>query len=930
MRAIILLLVVVLSGGLAEAAGPEQGPVGRESGTVHGRVVDVTEQILPGATVDVEPRGLRLTTDHEGRFTASNLPAGTYDFKISYVGFKVDDEQVKVQAGADVAVEARLQPQAAESVTVTATRAFGEVSALNQQKAAQNIVDVLPAEVIRSLPNTNVADAIGRLPSVSLERDEGEGKYVQVRGLEPRYTNGAINGAHIPSSEASGRQLKLDAIPSDLVGAIELHKTLSADQDGDAIGGSINLVTKTANQRLFTVGATGGYTDLQNGRYVYQLDGTYADRFGPERKLGLVIGGTYDWNGRGIDDIEPGVGMSSLPDGSSVPTFNAIDYRLYQYERKRLGAAGGLDYRLGPSSGLYFRGLFSEFHNYGDRWVTSAEAGDFLTPALTNDGGGFSGNVQNRRPDEQTYSVSVGGAHDLRTVLLDYNLSYSHGRQNVLDARQADIDGPSAAFRVDGSDPFFPQFTPLGGVEQLDATQYVMSGYRITNERTADGDAAVAANLAFPYRAGGHDGQLKLGGKYRDEHKTNAFANQRFKANGKPGFLVSEGPANLDVNNYYFGRYPQGPNLSLAAATAFFDANPGAFVEQFAAEALTNEPNNYDVKEKVAAFYAKDTTQFGRLRLEAGVRVEHTSGNYDGFQVNQDTLAATASNKSVDYTNVLPSILLKYEVDANTNLRAVYGWAIARPDYSDLVPTFQISDRRKAIDAGNPDLEPTRGQSYDLLFEHYLKAVGVIAVGGFYKQLRDPIYAGSVSTIASGAFAGYELTQPVNGPSAKIYGFEATWQQRLGFLPGALSGLGIAANYTYTDSKATFDPTTGRTGTARLQRTTPNELNLNLTYDRGPVSFRGAVTYNAATIWAYQFADGADGGLHGPSGDTYLYPHTQVDAQASYTFRSGLQVIASGLNLNNQVFGFYNGDPVWNIQREFYGPTFFLGFKLNR
>src|SRR5262249_44046790 len=286
---ISLALAVAVSSALVGPALAEQGASGsgRDSGTLSGQVVDATGQALPGATVDIEPRGLRLATDHEGRFTASGLPAGEYRLKVSYVGFKAEEEAVKVDAGAHVSVEPRLQPQVSESVTVTDSRAYGEVSALNQQKSAQNIVNVLPAEVITSLPNTNVADAIGRLPSVSLERDEGEGKYVQVRGLEPRYTNGSINGAHIPSSERNRRQLKLAAIPSDIIGSIELHKTLSADQDGDAIGGSINFVTKTAgNQQAFTIGAQGGYTDLQGGRYVYQYSGTYSNRFGPDKKLG--------------------------------------------------------------------------------------------------------------------------------------------------------------------------------------------------------------------------------------------------------------------------------------------------------------------------------------------------------------------------------------------------------------------------------------------------------------------------------------------------------------------------------------------------------------------------------------------------------------------------------------------------------------------
>jgi TonB-dependent receptor len=910
----------------------------REPGVIDGQVSDTSKSPLPGARVQIEPRGLRLATDREGRFLARNLPAGEYKVRISYVGFKDDEVSTTVEPGGRAVVHVELVPHVSEEITVTAPRARGEAAALNQQKTAQNIVDVLPADVITSLPNTNVADAIGRLPSVSLERDEGEGKYVQVRGLEPRYTNGAINGVHIPSSESSGRQLKLDAIPSDLVGAIELHKTLSADQDGDAIGGSLNFVTKIAgSQPQRTIGAQGGYTDLQGGRYVYQINGTLAQRFGPDQKLGLVVGGTYDWNGRGIDDIEPGVSMVALPDGHSTAAFNGIDYRLYQYQRLRFGGAGGLDYRLDPNSSLYLRGLFSEFHNYGDRWVTSASAGDFLTPLLTNDSGAFSGSVQDRRPNEQIYSVSAGGKHLLDKAILDYNLSYSHSRQNVVDARQADTDGPGSAFLVQPSflldpanDGFFPTFTPQRGVDQLDATQYVLSGYRITNEKTANRDAAVSADVAFPYRAGEHSGEIKIGGKYRDEHKTNAIDDRRFDANGNPAFLVSQGEQSLDVSDYYFGRYPQGPNLSLDAATAFFNGHPGAFDEDFEREALTNKPNDYDVKEKITAFYVKDTTQLGKLRLEAGVRVEHTNASYDGFAVNEDTLAVTSSNGAAKYTSTLPSVSLKYEIDSETNVRAVYGWAIARPDYADVVPTFQVSDTRQQVATGNPNLKPTKAQSYDLLFEHYLAAVGVISAGGFYKDLKDPIYPGAVTTIASGPFAGYEQTQPINGPKAKVYGAEVTWQQHFGFLPGFWSGFGIMANYTYTGSKATFDPSTGRSGTARLQRTTPNEFNVDLTYDKGRFSIRGAVTYNAATIWAYQYTDGAEGGPTGPNGDTYLYSHTQIDAQASYTLSNGLQLIASGLNLNNQVFGFYNGRPQLMIQREFYGPTFFLGFKLNR
>jgi TonB-dependent receptor len=912
-----------------------------DRGRIHGSVADLGGYVLPGATIHVDPGDLSTRADREGSFTLANLAPGAYKVETSYIGFQPATEDVTVPSGGEIKLEFKLHPaDLNESVTVTASRIRGEVEALNQQKSADNIVDVLPADVITSLPNLNVADAIGRLPSVSLERDEGEGKYVQVRGLESRYTNATVNGAHIPSSEAFGRNLKLDAIPSDLVGTIELHKTIAPDQDGDAIGGSINLVTKIAgDQPSFSVSTEGGYTNIVGGRYLTQFEGTYAGRFGPDKRLGLVLGGTYDWNGRGINDLEPGPGVTQLPDGSNLNTIaGGIDFREYRYKRSRYGAAGGLDYRLGSNSSLYLRGLFAEFHNYGDRWVTSVAPGAFLTPTLTDDTGGYSGNVQNRKPDEQTYSVSAGGKHDLGTVVLDYNLSYSHARQDRLDERQAGEDGPLAAFSVDTSDVFLPKFTPLGNVDPLDASKYSISNFQILNNRTADRDAAAALDLAFPYKAGGRVAEFKVGGKYRDEHKTNDLNQKYFNATGNPTFLVSQGiDSSVSDPNFYGGAYPQGPNLSLDAATRFFQTNPGAFAEDISKEHVRSDPNNYDVTEKVAAFYVKNSITFDQLHVVAGARVERTDAVYDGFRVNLDAsnhwLSTQPANGAAKYTNVLPSIQFRYEVDGNTNVRLAYGWAVSRPNYADLVPSLQVQNANvflKQVTAGNPNLRPTKGQNYDLLFEHYLGSVGVLSAGVFYKDLKDPIYPGSETMLVSGPFAGYTQVQPINGPKAKIYGAEATWQQHLTFLPGILSGLGITANYTYTDSKATFDPTTGRTGTARLQRTTPNEFNLGITYDKGGFSIRGAVTYNSATIFGYQFTDGADGGLTGPAGDTYLFAHTQIDAQGSYTLKNGLQFFVSALNINNEPFGFYNGSEQFFIQREFYRPTVSVGFKLNR
>jgi TonB-dependent receptor len=446
--------------------------------------------------------------------------------------------------------------------------------------------------------------------------------------------------------------------------------------------------------------------------------------------------------------------------------------------------------------------------------------------------------------------------------------------------------------------------------------------------------------VSIPFKIGNNTSTFKFGGKYRDDERTNVFNDFAFVANGSKNITLAQVLSSFSNPNYYFGLGGLGPLPDLDAATNIFNSNPGAFSSDPIAEAAQNASNNFTTGEKISAGYAMDTLQLGSLRVQAGVRVEHTSANYTGFQtlydVNGNYVGATPVAATTTYTDVDPSVQLRYEIDKDTNIRAVYGQGIARPDIVDLVPTIYVSDQNRQLSEGNPHLVPTRSKSYDLLFEHFLGSVGLISAGGFYKSLSNPIYSGT-QLLTSGQFAGFLQSSPVNGPSAKVYGVEVAWQQHLTFLPGWLSGFGILANYTYTDSSATFCQSgatcildSGRTDTPRLQRTTPNEANLNITYDKGGFSLRGALTYNSATLYGYGFSNGAQGGITGPLGDTYINAHTQIDAQASYIFKSGFKVLASLLNINNQVFGFYNGSPQFNIQREFYGPTLFLGVSLVR
>ncbi len=482
------LLTSIFALILAALAGAQE-----RRGTISGRVSDSAGAVLQGARIEVEPRAAATTSDGQGEFTITGLAPGSYKITVSYVGFSPYVSTVHVTSSQSARVDATLHVASqVEEINVTAERVHGEAEAINRERASDNILQVLPVEVITSLPNTNIADALGRLPSVTLERDEGEGKYVQIRGLEPRLSNVTINGINVPSPEGGVRQIKLDVIPANLVESVEINKTLSANQDGDAIGGSVNLVTKTAEEKpTLYLNGIGGYTPIVGGRSLYEMDGTIGKRFGANKKLGVLFGGSYDWNGRGIDDVEP-VPVASQCDANGCdgpaqqaanapfyPTYNTGDLREYRYYRTRYGFAGSVDYKLGDISGLYIRGLYSHFDNFGDRWLYTPSIGTFSgSPAnLGNPDGNMSFGAQIRRPVEVIGSLEAGGKQVFDKWWVAYNLSLSRSASEDHGYSSAGFNGPGGiAFAVDTTNPYTPKLVPQRGVNIYDPTTYALSG----------------------------------------------------------------------------------------------------------------------------------------------------------------------------------------------------------------------------------------------------------------------------------------------------------------------------------------------------------------------------------------------------------------------------------------------------------------------
>ena len=975
----------VIALGIAVAAVlPQAGRSQAQTGSITGTVQDASGSVLVSAKITVQPGARQAATNDQGQFRISNLPAGDYTVTESYVGFATYTTTVKLKSGQSATLNSTLKVASdGDTVMVRAERLQGEAEAINVERLDSQIVQILPARVITSLPNTNIADAVGRLPSVSLERDEGEGKYVQIRGTEPRLSNVTINGVNVPAPEVTVRNIKLDAVPSDIVERIEVYKTLSADQDADGIGGTVNLVTKSALDRpTYTLSETTGFNPIQNGFWGGGFDGTFGQRFGVTKRFGFLLGGTWDRTNRGIDDLEPQPAIGQDPaTNKNIGYFSTADLRSYDYYRTRYGFDTGIDYKFSPTTTAYVKGLYADFHDYGDTRVYTPTAGSIKSvngTTITFDGPGDCSaadqaankcSVGNwtyrhyvRRPDQQVFSILTGVRQEFARNVLVYEFAGSRGHNiGGQDFPTTYFNGPTGVtFTQSLKDPVRPSFTATDGTNGYDAAQYAVSGSNFTYYHATQLNFQGSASLAHDFTVASKPSTLSIGVKIRNSYSTQNENDHLYNFSSDPNAVpftlgsVLGGYTNPTYYNksYSIGSQAYGPTSSYPKILAAIAANPGAFVLDGPGSITKSAAAFFNADERISAGYLQYVLFVGKWRLQSGVRFEGTSTHFltNRLTANVDSQGnplpptITPIRQDTSYFNVMPSVQAQYQLQKDTNLRLSYGRGLSRPNIGDLVPTTTVDPNSspKSISKGNPNLQPTNANNYDILIEHYFQPLGILQAGYFYKQLSNPIFPTTTQT-TDAQFPGldFQLNESINGPNAHIQGIEMQWEQRFSFLPGLLNGIGVSANYSYTTSQITFPfgfnaPTVGapgRTDKPELERQAPNNYNFDVTYDKGRFSSRFAISHNDANIYAYQWGPGTGSatdpvlGLKGPTADQYLYAHTQFDLQGSYRIYRGMQLVVSGLNLSNEVFGFYNGSEIYPVQREYYRPTVSFGVR---
>jgi TonB-dependent receptor len=873
-----------------------------QTGNISGTITDSSRRVLVGAQVQVEARPLITSSDDSGKYTLLGVPAGQTRVTVSYLGFESSSRDIPVAAGVTATLDFTLGlPGVTTELTVSAApESVGQQRALNDQKNSITLVNIVAADQINSFPDPNAAEATQRIPAIVVQRDQGEGRYVLIRGTEPRLSATTINGERIGTTENTSRQIPLDTIPADLMGAIEVTKVLTPDLEADSIGGRVNLVTKRAPASRhfgFTLGS--GFNTLVKDD-IKDYNGTYGQRFF-NGKLGVIASANYYENNRGSQDLEPSY--------NSNLTLNSLDLRDYVLTRTRKGGVWDLNYTLGPGSELYLRGLRTEYED--------SELRHRLRDLTSN--GRLERLLRNRYHDSNQTAITLGGNQTMPgSVLLSWRTSYSTATLDTPYRIESTFRQTGATFSPNVTPSFIDDTNIQASPQNQNLSSFDFIQNAIQNDRGYERNLSGSVDFSVPNRfAPKTSGLLKFGVKVRDENRTRDVntITQTPAAGTTYRLLDYINPSYTPADDYLHGKYSE-------FGSAFPDADKMLALSRSGSlttvVAPTGDSGGYRAKERVTGAYIMNEVYLGdRTVLVPGVRMESTTTTYSAPQY---VLASngTVQSRSIfadtgNYTNILPGIHLRHEVFHDTPLRISFSRSLARPNYSDLAPFVLQDPTALTISKGNPNLKTTTANNFDASIEHYFQNVGIISAGFFYKNLGNYMYSNTIQqTIGSDL---YRVTTPVNGDTANLYGFEFTLVRRLTFLPGVLNGISTYGNYTYVHSNAKLPR-----GDFILPGQAENMGNASIGYEKKGFTSRVSLNYQGR----YILAVGADAAT-----DNWLDHRVELDLSVSQRINKHFRIFIDALNLLNKPYRVYMAGSTYPIQEERYKIWAITGVKLD-
>jgi TonB-dependent receptor len=848
--------------------------------------------------------------------------------------------------GKSASAEARTE---VSDLVVTAPRE--EAAARRQEQDAPNLVNVQSAETIEKYPDFNAAEALGRVPGISISTDTGEGRFVNIRGIDGNLAGATFGGVPLLNTNpggtyfgGGGRAVEYDTLPTGAIDGLVVYKTTLPDHEAEGLGGSVDLTPRSAaklTQPFFSGTIGDGYEPMHRHDGPLNLEAAVGARFGfsstglvvegrgeepsagtgfisNPTPFGVVLSASRREDRRGFDDIE-----QDYNDPSVDRSYADIQMRRYDYHRRRFGYGGEFDFRPNEDHAWYLRANEAGYvESVKKNRLTYDDLTGVINPLNPKGFATATDITLTSTDEEETHRNGVfvaGGQDRFGAAVLDYRASYSTATFSVGKNYGAKFTGPQGlAFAYDNSanNGDTPAIVVNSAIVNDPANYKALKKVSNSTANDTDHESAYAANLLLPVDLFGPKDQIKFGVEARLRDK--ASTPSAFTTTITPLSLsAASGPA---VTNFY-GRYTNGPDIDIAAirAAAAGGVTTGG----------VDQSGVFTAKEDIYAGYGQYQAVIGKLNVLVGVRVERTDANYGAYSDDNASQALTFVNRAEAYTNVFPTVQLRYEINPNFLIRATYSTGIGRPGF--LQNTAATSSNHDPTDPlitqGNPALKPTTGNNFDLSLELYLPHGGIFQVGAFDKefnnyivtQFQRRIYAGTDPTFA-GLLVGF--TTFSNRDSAYARGLEAAYHQKLDWLPGLWSGLGVEANVTLVDSRIQeYDAATSTTGKAEyglLPGTSRMTGNLALFYEKNGLNLRLAAEH----VSKEQFSIGGS-----KAADTIQDDRTTLDFTASYAIASHATVYFQAKNLTNAPLRFYVSDPSFPIQREYYDQTYEAGVR---
>ena len=786
--------------------------------------------------------------------------------------------------------------------------------ALKQQRNSDSIESVVHADGVAQLPDANVAEAVQRLPGISIERDQGEGRFVSVRGLGPDLNSVTINGTLVPSPESARRAVALDVLPSELVQSLSVIKTLTPDMDANSLGGTVDVQSLSAfdHEGLFYTGTTQASYNDKSAQTSPKVSGAISDRFSLGDGINnFGVAAALSWNKRDFrsDNVET-AGDWDFTQGARL---NSFEQRVYDISRERTGGGLNFDYKPDDDTSLYLRTLFSRFKDSETRNSTAIEFADAQAEGELGDAKAKR-KLKQREETQEIQSYVFGGERSMGLWTLSGQAGYSKSSE--------DSPGHIAGATFKGNSSFADSGfydtekpRPIIGAGFYDPNNFSLDKVDWEEQTTKDTEKNIRLDLARDYDVQGYASQVKFGGKVSRRHKDNdlnAWVYEDFSDLGYSDDQLNLNQFSKGTVHYSLGHF--GPGIS---GSAIKDLIGGLNRDDFYDE-QESRANDFTMREDINACYVMNTVDIDDWRFIAGLRYEGTEFEAKGTGVRNGVFEDEDTKR--DYHHWLPGLHARYQLAKNTQVRAAWTNTVVRPTFGQLAPGFVIDD--DVAEFGNPNLKPLESSNFDLGIEHFMGHAGTVSAFLFYKDIKNFVY--NTDLAGSGEWADFtEAHSYANGDSAKLYGLELAYSQKFDWLPAPWNGVIMGANTTFSRSKASvegFDAASGTTIKRDIDLPSQSKTvgNLMLGWEDDKLSVRLSANYKSAYL--YELA-----GINDKAHDSHVDAQTFVDFSARYSLTKDLQISFDAQNLTDQPYFVYSGNSRYNNQYEEYGPTYSVG-----